>query len=88
MITKFAPKRTVTTANGKTFVKRPKIQRLITPDRIRRKRVIKKIKEERRKYTEEQRKLYQDTLKRLRNNSKKSSGKTESKKLMFDLLFR
>ena len=73
MITKFAPKRTVTTANGKTYTKRPKIQRLITPDRLRRKQAIKKIKEERRKYTEEQRKLYQDTLKRLRKNTKKSA---------------
>ena len=78
MITKFAPKRSVTTANGKTYVKRPKIQRLITPDRIRRKKVIKKIKEERRKFTEEQRKSYQETLKRLRQNSKKSA--VDSKK--------
>ena len=61
MITKFAPKRTVTTANGKTYVKRPKIQRLITPDRLRRKRNIKKIKEERRKYTEEQLKAYKES---------------------------
>jgi small subunit ribosomal protein S6e len=78
MVTKFAPKRTVTTANGKTYVKRPKIQRLITPDRLRRKRTIKRIKEERRKTTEEQRKAYQDTLKRLRTASKKttSTGKT------------
>jgi small subunit ribosomal protein S6e len=70
MITKFAPKRTVTTANGKTYTKRPKIQRLITPDRLRRKSTIKRIKEERRKYTEEQRKSYIDTLKRLRKNTK------------------
>jgi small subunit ribosomal protein S6e len=76
MVTKFAPKRTVTTANGKTYVKRPKIQRLITPDRLRRKRTIKRIKEERRKTTEEQRKAYQDTLKRLRANSKKATTKT------------
>lgn len=41
MITKFAAKRTVKTANGKEYVKRPKIQRLITPIRLRRKRVIK-----------------------------------------------
>ena len=75
MITKFAPKRTVTTASGKTYTKRPKVQRLITPDRLRRKAVIKRIKEERRKYTEEQRKLYQDTLKRLRTNSKKTTTK-------------
>jgi small subunit ribosomal protein S6e len=75
MVTKFAPKREVTTKAGKTYVKRPKVQRLITPDRIRRKRVIKKIKEERRKFTEEQRKSYLDTVKRLRKNSKKSAPK-------------
>jgi small subunit ribosomal protein S6e len=81
MVTKFAPKREVTTKAGKTHVKRPKVQRLITPDRLRRKRVIKKIKEERRKFTEEQKKSYVDTLKRLRKSSKKSSTakKTETK---------
>jgi len=67
MITKFAPKREVTTKAGKTWLKRPKVQRLITPDRIRRKRVFKTIKEQRRALTEEQRKSYVDTLKRLRN---------------------
>ena len=41
MITKFAAKREVKTANGKVYVKRPKIQRLITPIRLRRKKVIK-----------------------------------------------
>lgn len=79
MITKFAPKREVTTKAGKTYVKRPKIQRLITPDRLRRKRVIKKIKEERRKFTEEQKKNYLDTLKRMRKNSKKPAAKTAKK---------
>jgi len=67
MITKFCPKREVTTKSGKTYVKRPKIQRLITPDRLRRKRVFKKIKEQRRAITEEQKKSYIDTCKRLRN---------------------
>jgi small subunit ribosomal protein S6e len=41
MITKFAAKREVKTANGKVYTKRPKIQRLITPQRLRRKRFIK-----------------------------------------------
>jgi small subunit ribosomal protein S6e len=77
IVTKFAPKRTVTTANGKTYIKRPKIQRLITPERLRRKRTIKNIKEERRNYTEEQRKSYQDTLKRIRTNSKKTKTTTQ-----------
>jgi len=79
MVTKFAPKREVTTKAGKTYVKRPKVQRLITPDRLRRKRVIKKIKEERRKFTEEQKKNYLDTLKRLRKSSKKAPTKTVKK---------
>ena len=67
MVTIFAPRREVTTANGKTDVKRPKIQRLVTPERLRRKRVIKKIKFERRKYAEEQKKNYLDTLKHLKS---------------------
>jgi small subunit ribosomal protein S6e len=72
MVTKFAPKREVTTKNGKTYVKRPKVQRLITPDRLRRKRFIKKIKAERVKYTEDQKKSYLETLKRLRKSNKKA----------------
>ena len=67
MITKFAPRREVTTSSGKTYVKRPKIQRLITPERLRRKRVIKKIKTERRLYSEEQKQSYLDLLKTRRN---------------------
>ena len=43
----FAPKRKVTTKNGKEYTKSAKIQRLITPQRLRRKRVIKAIKKER-----------------------------------------
>lgn len=72
MITKFAPKREVTTKNGKTYVKRPKVQRLTTPDRLRRKRVLNKIKSERAKFTEDQRASYVDTLKRLRKSNKKA----------------
>ena len=79
MVTKFAPKREVTTKSGKVYVKRPKVQRLITPDRLRRKRVIKKIKEERRKFTDDQKKNYLDTLKKLRKNAKKPAAKTAKK---------
>ena len=75
MITKFAPRREVTTAAGKTYVKRPKIQRLITPERLRRKRVIKKIKQERRVYAEEQKKNYLDTLKQLKSLKTKKVAK-------------
>jgi small subunit ribosomal protein S6e len=80
MITKFAPKRTVTTSTGKTYVKRPKVQRLITPDRLRRKRNIKKIKEDRRKYAEEQKKAYKETILRLKKNTKKTTTTTTTKK--------
>lgn len=63
MITKFAPKRTVTTKNGKTYVKAAKIQRLVTPDRLRRKRIIKKIKSDRREFAEKQKKEYKVVVK-------------------------
>ncbi len=79
MVTKFAPKREVTTKNGKTYMKRPKVQRIITPDRLRRKRVIKRIKAERVKFTEEQKKSYLDTLKRLRKSSKRTTKKADTK---------
>jgi len=71
MITKFAAKREVTTKNGKKYTKRPKIQRLITPTRLRRKRVIKKIKEERRKDAEENLKRYKDELHTIEKQMKK-----------------
>jgi len=78
MITKFAPKREVTTKAGKTHIKRPRIQRLITPDRIRRQRTMEKIKKERRAATDEQKKSYVDTLKRLRNK-RPADRKTQKK---------
>jgi small subunit ribosomal protein S6e len=80
MITKFANKRDVTTKSGKTYTKRPKVQRLVTPLRLRRKRVFKKIKEEQRKYTEEQKKSYEATLKRLRKSNKKTKKPTTTTK--------
>lgn len=80
LITKFANKREVTTKNGKTFVKRPKIQRLITPIRLRRKKIFKRMKEESRKYTQEQKKAYEETLKRLRKSSKKAKKTRKTEK--------
>lgn len=76
MITKLANKREVTTKNNKTYTKRPKIQRLITPLRLRRKRIVKKLKEENAKFTAEQKKNY-DTL--FKNKNKKG-GKSKNKK--------
>ena len=80
MITKFANKREVTTKNGKVYTKRPKIQRLITPLRLRRKRLLKKLKEDSIKYTAEQKKSYIESYKKpkgrkgdAKKNIKKSS---------------
>lgn len=80
MITKFAPKREVVTANGKKYSKRPKIQRLTTPLRLRRRKVLRKIREDRRSYTEEQKKLYQEIVAKLRKNSKKARKNKSHKK--------
>ena len=66
MITKYANKRTFTNAKGKEVHKRPKIQRLITPDRLRRKRVIANIKEENRKINDGLMKKYRETVRSLR----------------------
>ena len=78
MITKFAPKREVTTKNGKKYVKSAKVQRLITPDRLRRKRLLKTFHDERRKKAEEDKKAYQDLLKK--TFGKKGGESKESKK--------
>ena len=75
MITRFANKREVKTKNGKVYVKRPKIQRLITPLRLRRKRVIKREKEESVKYTTEQKKAYEESYKRSKKGKKVTAGK-------------
>ena len=63
MITKFAPKREVTTKAGKKYVKKAKIQRLVTADRLRRKRVVKAIKKERREFAAKQKEEYKKLLK-------------------------
>lgn len=74
MITKFVNKREVKTANGKTYIKRAKVQRLITPLRLRRKRVLKKLKEDSIKYTQEQKKAYEESYKKLKS---KKAGKNK-----------
>ena len=65
MITKFAPKREVTTKNGKKYVKKAKIQRLVTPDRLRRKKELKNIKKERRELAKKQKEEYKKAVKEL-----------------------
>jgi len=66
LISKYATKRTFTNSKGKEVTKRPKIQRLITPERLRRKRVNKQIKEERRKANDQLMKAYRERIKALR----------------------
>lgn len=75
MITKLVNKRTVTTSNGKTYSKAPKVQRLITPIRLRRKSLLKKMKKENAKFTREQKKDYENSYKK-RGKGKKTLGKT------------
>jgi len=70
MITKFANKREVKTKNDKHYTKKPKIQRLITPLRLRRKRLIHKFKEESVKYTSDQKKAYDEQYKKSKKNKK------------------
>ena len=82
MITKFAPKRTVKTKNGKEYVKSAKVQRLITPDRLRRKRLLKKFHKERQEKAEKDKKDYQDLLKKTfdKKGTKAKKGKKSEKK--------
>ena len=78
LISKYATKRTFTNAKGKEVTKRPKIQRLITPERLRRKRVNKQIKEEKRKANEQLMKAYKEKIRSLRKPT--ITKKTVSKK--------
>ena len=80
MITKFAPKRSVKTKNGKEYVKRPKIQRLITPDRLRRKRLLKKFHEERRAKAVKDREAYKALIKKTFSKKEKEKAKKEKSK--------
>ena len=82
MITKFAPKRSVKTKNGKEYVKRPKIQRLITPDRLRRKRLLKKFHEERKVKAKKDEEAYRALIKKTnaQNAEAKKAAKAKAKK--------
>ena len=73
MITKFAPKREVETKNGKKYVKRAKIQRLITPDRLRRKRLLKKFHQERREKAAKDKEAYKVLVKKTFEKKKKEA---------------
>ena len=79
LITQFAPKRSVTTKNGKTYVKRPKIQRLITPDRLRRKRLLKKFHEQRREKAKKDKEAYAQVIKKLKEKKEKKEKSSDKK---------
>ena len=72
MITKFAPKRTVKTKNGKEYVKSAKVQRLITPDRLRRKRLLKKFHEDRKAKAAKEEAAYRALIKKTFTKQKKA----------------
>ena len=82
MITNFAPKRVVKTKNGKEYTKRPKVQRLITPDRLRRKRILKKFHLERREKAKKDKEAYQELVKKTFEKERKE--KKEQKKAKKD----
>ena len=80
MITNFAPKREVKTKNGKTYIKRPKVQRLITPDRLRRKRLLKAFHKERREKAERDKKAYQELVKKTFEKERKEAKEAKKEK--------
>ena len=80
MITNFAPKREVKTKNGKTYIKRPKVQRLITPDRLRRKRLLKKFHSERREKAKVDKQAYIDLCKKTFEKEKKEAKEAKKAK--------
>ena len=80
MITNFAPKREVKTKNGKTYIKRPKVQRLITPDRLRRKRLLKAFHKERREKAVKDKAAYQQLVKKTFEKEKKEAKEAKKDK--------
>lgn len=81
-VRKFVVKREVTKGD-KTFVKRPKIQRLITDIRLRRKRVMRKIKKDRYEASKQAKEAYEKMLSKY-IKEKKAKKAEEHKKLAED----
>ena len=81
MITKFAPKRSVKNKNRKEYIKRPKIQRLITPDRLRRKKLLKRFLEERKEKAKKEEENHRALIKKVfsKNEAKAKKEKSEKK---------
>ena len=80
MITNFAPKREVKTKNEKTYIKRPKVQRLITPDRLRRKRLLKKFHLERREKAKKDKEAYKALVKKTVEKDRKEAKEARKAK--------
>ena len=80
MITNFAPKREVKTKNGKTYIKRPKVQRLITPDRLRRKRLLKAFHLERREKAKKDKDAYIELCKKTFEKEKREAKEAKKAK--------
>ena len=78
-VRKFVVKREVIKGD-KTYVKRPKIQRLITDKRLRRKRVLKKIKKDRFEASKQAKDQYEKLLSKY-IKEKKAKNTEEKKKL-------
>jgi small subunit ribosomal protein S6e len=69
--------------NGKTWIKRPKIQRLVTDSRIRRKKLFKKLKRDRFEKSKQERQQYEKVLSTFvkeQKEKKKLERKTKSDK--------
>ena len=81
-VRKYVVKRTIE-KNGKTYVKRPKIQRLVTDSRIRRKKMFKKLKRDRFEKSKQEKQEYEKVLSRYikeQKELKKSHKKTKDVK--------
>ena len=85
-VRKYVVKRTIE-KNGKTYVKRPKIQRLVTDSRIRRKKLFKKLKRDRYEKSKQEKQEYEKVLSRyikeqkeLKKSHKKTGDKSKAAK--------
>ena len=81
-VRKYVVKRTIE-KNGKTYVKRPKIQRLVTDSRIRRKKLFKRLKRDRFEKSKQEKQEYEKVLSRYikeQKELKKSHKKTDKTK--------
>lgn len=79
-VRQYVVRRQVTTKSGKTFSKAPKIQRLITPERIQRKMRLRRTLKDRRESTVQEAKEYQQLLKQRFTEEKQRRASIKEKK--------